>query len=265
MTITTVTMPSKLSSILVLALSLTGANAAACAADNCYNQLARHTPSASAFCATFTTATVTAITALPTYISTSCGTSRVSSACSCLWPRSASTTSTTSAPGTTTVTVTVTATACPTSTNLLKNPAIPGLAPWYNGDIILSTSYGYNNPQIALSAGSPSGGAFLISFPADGQFDFDQRLPFPNKPTKYTMTFWAQSPNPASCWVLPSIGTVGTGLYEGSPFGLSTAWTQYSITYTTNGDTDGFVAIATQCQSGTDNKVYLDQISLVLA
>ncbi|KAK3938539.1 hypothetical protein QBC46DRAFT_343448 [Diplogelasinospora grovesii] len=251
--------------ILLLAGALAD-TAYACAADNCYNQLSRNTPSASSFCATYTTATVTNVAALPTYVSTSCGTARVSSACSCIWPASATLSSTTPASsGTAIVTVTKTVSSCPASTNLVVNGAIPGLSPWYNGDIIKESSYNYNPPQIALSSGSPTGGAFLISFPADGIYELDQLITFPAQATKYTMTFWAQSPSYANCNVNPSIGTVGTGNYEGTPVTLSSTWIKYSITYTTNGNTSGFVALEVQCSSGTNNQVLIDNVSLVLA
>ncbi len=138
--------------------------AAVCAADNCYNQLSRRPADASPFCAGFTTTAVTDVGSFPTYVSTSCGTSRVSSACSCLWPAAATTTAappagSCSIVSTETATSTVTVTTTPSPTNLVANGAIPGLAPWYNGDIINESSYNYNAPQIALSPGSPTGGA----------------------------------------------------------------------------------------------------------
>ena len=154
---------------LALAATLIGRAAAACAADNCYNQLSRHTADASSFCAGFTSTTVTDNGLLPTYVSTSCGTGRVSSACSCLWPAAATTATTTSAPPaascpsastvTTVSTATITVTSTPSPTNLVVNGAITGLAPWFNGDIINESSYNYNPPQIALVPGSPTGGA----------------------------------------------------------------------------------------------------------
>lgn len=129
-----------------------------CNADNCYNQIQRF--SASSFCSAFTTAVVTAVTAFPTFVSTSCGAARVSSACSCLYPPPACATTTktvTVALATTTVIRTVTvATATTTTANpvatlvdqgVVRN-GLFGLDAWYNGDIIASSSYGYNEPKL---------------------------------------------------------------------------------------------------------------------
>ena len=60
----------------------------ACLQDNCFRNFANNCASASAFCATFTTATTTALTATPTYFRPECTpTSRLSSACSCVFPK----------------------------------------------------------------------------------------------------------------------------------------------------------------------------------
>src|SRR6266566_7029299 len=135
-------------SLLRLALAaapLLGGAAAACNFDNCYNQLAHHSGDASSFCAALTmTQTVTAVTGFPTYLSTSCGAARASSACSCLWPAGSTATATTATAATVTVTATVTSVSvttvsvCPSATNLVVNGGFEtdDLSPWYNGDII---------------------------------------------------------------------------------------------------------------------------------
>ena len=58
--------------------------AISCNGDNCLNALLRNSVSASSFCATYTQASVTVVTGLPTYVPTSCIPSRVSSACTCV-------------------------------------------------------------------------------------------------------------------------------------------------------------------------------------
>ncbi|KAK3381104.1 hypothetical protein B0H63DRAFT_196625 [Podospora didyma] len=244
--------------LILLALTSAGVSSAACASDNCYNQLARRTASASSFCATFTTATVTGVESFPTYLSTSCGPARASSACSCLWP------------GPTTATVTVTSTAtvasCPASTNLVVNGAIPGLSPWTNLDQIISSSYGYNDPNITLSNGSPTGGAIVISGSGqyfDYQYELDQYITFPPRATRYRLTYWAKAIG--GCRIYPTFGALsGGGRYDGGPVYPTGTWTSYSFTYTTDGSTQGFVGFAAQC-SDSASKVLLDQISLVLA
>jgi len=144
--------------VLLTALLSPAALAAQCNADNCYNQIARF--SASAFCSAFTTATVTAVTGFPTFVSTSCGASRVSSACSCIYPPSAcltvtSTATVTVATFTTTKSVTATSTVTSTVTpvqtaldkGIIKN-GVFGIDGWYNGDVVSSSSYGYDNPKL---------------------------------------------------------------------------------------------------------------------
>ena len=97
---------------------------AACNSDNCYNNLLHHT--ATDFCATYTTTTNTGSVGVPTYVPTSCLASRLSSACTCLYPS---------------------ATPAPALTCLLKNGDF-GIDPWVNQDIINESSYGYNQPVI---------------------------------------------------------------------------------------------------------------------
>ncbi|KAK0710233.1 hypothetical protein B0T26DRAFT_755324 [Lasiosphaeria miniovina] len=253
--------PSQLQTLLAAAVRWAHGALAACAADNCYNQLARRTADASGFCATFTTACVAGVSQLPTYVSTSCGVARVSSACSCLWPAA------TTAPATVTVTTTstVTASVCPAPTNLVANPSVAGLSPWFNGDIITSTSYGYDNPGITLAPGSPTGGAFRTSFAADGLYEWDQRVTLPSRRAAYTLSFAAQQPaGTGGCYVNPSFGVQGNGdFYEGLLQHVTPAWKTFSITYTTNGGPGGFVAIQIQCTGGEANVVLLDQVSLV--
>ena len=67
-----------------------------CTSDNCLRAVKAQPSSASAFCSTYTTSVATATTGIPSYIPSTCGPSRVSSACSCF------------------VTPTATPTACPT-------------------------------------------------------------------------------------------------------------------------------------------------------
>ena len=67
----------------------------ACTQDNCLRALSNHATSASPYCSSYLTATQTATTGFPTYIPSTCGPSRVSSACTCLaLPPSTSSTST---------------------------------------------------------------------------------------------------------------------------------------------------------------------------
>ncbi|GKT44278.1 uncharacterized protein ColSpa_04459 [Colletotrichum spaethianum] len=72
-------------SSLVAALASATTVYAACAADNCYRNV-KGQEIGSAFCATFTTDIVTETSGIPAGISTSCGVSRLSSACSCVYP-----------------------------------------------------------------------------------------------------------------------------------------------------------------------------------
>ena len=138
-----------LRSLLVVAVALIRTTSASCALDNCYRNLAHN--SASDFCSTYTTTVNTATTGLPTYIPTSCYT-RLSSACSCVYPGSMSITS---GPATITASTTVTITQVSTTTVtsiqptcILRNGDF-GLDPWENEDIINESSYGYNAPQVA--------------------------------------------------------------------------------------------------------------------
>ncbi|KAL8693982.1 MAG: hypothetical protein Q9218_001280 [Villophora microphyllina] len=55
-----------------------------CNSDNCNRALRVSISAANSFCATYTTATVTASTGIPTYIPSTCGPSRISSACTCV-------------------------------------------------------------------------------------------------------------------------------------------------------------------------------------
>ncbi|CAF9926114.1 MAG: hypothetical protein HETSPECPRED_006259 [Heterodermia speciosa] len=60
-----------------------------CNNDNCNRALRASISAASSFCATYTTSTVTATTGIPTYIPSTCGPSRISSACTCVVTKSA--------------------------------------------------------------------------------------------------------------------------------------------------------------------------------
>ena len=130
-----------------LALAMLRGASAACALDNCYNKL--RSDSASSFCHTYTTAVNTATTGFPSPVYTSCGPSRLSSACSCLYPAPTCAPTTVTATQVSTVTATVTATVTTTvaSTSGIRNGEF-GLDPWFNGDIINESSYGYNQPQL---------------------------------------------------------------------------------------------------------------------
>ena len=76
------------SSIAVIALSASAANAAfGCSEDNCYRNFVNNCGAASSFCANFTTAMTTTLTATPTYFRPECTVSRLSSACSCVFPK----------------------------------------------------------------------------------------------------------------------------------------------------------------------------------
>ena len=147
---------------LILLLPLLHTAKATCAQDNCYNNLLHN--SASSFCATYTTTINTDTTALPTYIITSCILSRLSSACSCLYPASTTSTSTpTTTPATVTVTVTQTQTILQ-PTCILHNGDF-GLDPWVNEDIINESSYGYNAPEVS-GPGYESESSVYFSLPS---------------------------------------------------------------------------------------------------
>jgi hypothetical protein len=138
----------------------------ACASDNCFRQLAGHTASASVFCHTFTTATTTAVTGFPTYLSASCGVSRASSVCSCFWPTAPTTSppSTVTADGTATVVSTTTVVTCPSSLNLLSHGSNPCLSPWQSLDEIIENNVGDYTLQTVNPVGAPStDGAWLVS------------------------------------------------------------------------------------------------------
>lgn len=132
-----------------LLLALAARSTIACAADNCYNQISRH---GSSFCSTYTTTVNTNPGAIPTYVSSSCGYLRVSSACSCLLPPPTPSATCTGSASTVTITsistVTITTTT-PTGTPRVQNGDFPGLYPWFNGDIINESSYNYNAPVVS--------------------------------------------------------------------------------------------------------------------
>ena len=60
-----------------------------CNNDNCNRALRASISAASSFCATYTTSAVTATTGIPTYIPSTCGPSRISSACTCVVTKNA--------------------------------------------------------------------------------------------------------------------------------------------------------------------------------
>ena len=138
---------SYLTRVLLIALAIHEVTAS-CAADNCYNQISRH---GAGFCATYTTTVNTNTGAIPTYVSASCGPQRVSSACSCLRPASSQPATCTGLASTVTITSVSTVTASSTASpgaSRVQNGDFPGLAPWFNGDIINESSYNYNTPVV---------------------------------------------------------------------------------------------------------------------
>jgi hypothetical protein len=100
------------------------AQASGCNGDNCLNNFRNNAVSASSFCQTFTTATVTATTGYPTFMHSECTAAplRLSIACTCL------------AGGVSTTTSTTTTTSCratPTCTQAVSNGGFEGDSmPW---------------------------------------------------------------------------------------------------------------------------------------
>ena len=82
-----------LSFVALIALFTSAANAG-CSEDNCYRNFVNNCGAASSFCANFTTATTTTLAATPTYFRAECTISRLSSACSCVFPKTLAPTAT---------------------------------------------------------------------------------------------------------------------------------------------------------------------------
>lgn len=244
----------------------------ACASDNCFRQLASRTASASPFCHTFTTATTTAVTGFPTYLSTSCGVARASSVCSCLWPAAPTTSppTTTTAAGTVTVVSMTTVVACPSSLNLLSHGSNPCLSPWTSYDEIIENNVGNYTLQTVRPAGAPStDGACKLTFnnTADQQgfseYEFTHFFTLPSSPHAYTLAFWAAAADAVSagdCYIIAAFASQSN---EHS-FGLSTAWQQYVFSYVVDpSNAGGWVAIVVTCDSSRDEfewAVILDQV-----
>ncbi|CZR65965.1 uncharacterized protein PAC_15865 [Phialocephala subalpina] len=246
-----------LTAILLTTASLFSLVASTCNLDNCYNNLAHY--SASTFCSTYTTAINTALTGLPSYVSTSCGSSRLSSACSCLYPASGA--STTSSCQASQATKTVTVTRVSTTTVASVQPACIlrngdfGLDPWVNEDIINESSYGYNTPTIGGPAYSGTA-AFSVSFPADGIYELDQHVTFPSTSIPLTLTFYAKS-NTTGCSIIAVFGIRGGAYFAEKQVQLTTNYAVYSVSGTTDGETLGFVALEVQCSGSTGGSVVL--------
>ncbi|KAB5585647.1 hypothetical protein GE09DRAFT_1210247 [Coniochaeta sp. 2T2.1] len=246
----------------------------ACASDNCFRQLAGRTASASTFCGTFTTATTTAVTGFPTYVSASCGTSRVSSVCSCLWPP-ASTTSPlstiTAGDGTrTTVVSTTTVVACPPSLNLLSHGSNPCLSPWTSLDKIIENNVGDYTLRSVTPAGAPStDGACQVSWnntdqEAFAEYEFTHLFTLPATSQTCTLAFWAaaaDSVSAAECYI---IGSFASQSNERSFSPLSTNWKQFVMSYRVDPtDAEGWVAIVVVCNGNSGYRqwgVILDQV-----
>ncbi|GAP87906.1 hypothetical protein SAMD00023353_1600980 [Rosellinia necatrix] len=166
----------------------------ACHQDNCYRNLAQST----AFCASFTAPPqpgTTASTATLNPIQSSCGVTRLSSACSCLYP-----------PGATTQATQASITQC-TTLPLAPSPTALGVD-FETGSqtIYVGRTYNVNNYSVisdpSLAHSAPN--LFRVTFAPEAPGSFDSRnvnlfatgllRPF----TAYTFTFWARADAPAN-------------------------------------------------------------------
>ncbi|KAI8629731.1 hypothetical protein F5Y19DRAFT_431654 [Xylariaceae sp. FL1651] len=160
----------------------------ACNQDNCYRNLAAST----AFCASFTAPPqpgTTASTATLNSIQSSCGVTRLSSACSCLYPSGATTQATQAS-----ITQCTTLPLAPSPTALSVNFESGG------DTICISRIYNVNNFSVisdsSLAHSPPN--VFRVTFSPEAPGTFDARninifvtglmRPF----TGYTFTFWAK-------------------------------------------------------------------------
>ncbi|KAI1427680.1 hypothetical protein F5Y12DRAFT_736427 [Xylaria sp. FL1777] len=160
-----------------------------CNQDNCYRNLAQST----AFCASFTAppqSATTASTATLNPIQSSCGVTRLSSACSCLYPSGATTLATQAS-----ITQCTTISLAPSPTALSVN--------FESGsqNIFVGRTYNVNNYSIisdpSLAHSPPN--LFRVTFTPETPGDFTSRnvylfatglmRPF----TDYTFTFWAKA------------------------------------------------------------------------
>ncbi|KAJ8131969.1 hypothetical protein O1611_g1656 [Lasiodiplodia mahajangana] len=162
-----------------------------CNQDNCYRNLVQST----AFCASFTAPPQSGSTATPSLnpIQSSCGTSSLSSACSCLYP-----------PGATTLATQASITQCTTLTLAPSPTALSVDFESAGQTIYVARAYNVNNASIisdaSLSHSPPN--VFRVTFTPEAPGTFDSRnvnlfvtglmRPF----TTYTFTFWARSDFP---------------------------------------------------------------------
>lgn len=102
----------------------------------------------------------------------------------------------------------------------------------------------------------------LFSFDADGIYELDQYVTLPASATTLTLTFYAMSPTATSCFIVAGFGARGQSPYIERQIALSGAWTKYTVQAKTDGQTSGYVALVNQCTGGTNNKIYVDDISL---
>ncbi|KAJ3568215.1 hypothetical protein NPX13_g6497 [Xylaria arbuscula] len=158
-----------------------------CNQDNCYRNLVQST----AFCASFTAPPQSGATPTLNSVQSSCGATRLSSACSCLYP-----------PGATTLATTASITQC-TTLPLAPSPTALNVN-FESGDsqtIYVGRTYNVNNFSTisdSTIAHSPPN-LFRVTFTAETPGDFTSRnvylfatglmRPF----TDYTFTFWAKS------------------------------------------------------------------------
>jgi len=101
----------------------------------------------------------------------------------------------------------------------------------------------------------------LISFPAAGIYELDQYVTFPATPVTLTLTFYARATQPY-CLIFAVFGAVGGDYYAQMQFDLTSSYAAYSIQGTTDGYTSGFVALEVNCEDGTNNQVYIDDVTL---
>lgn len=86
----------------------------------------------------------------------------------------------------------------------------------------------------------------------------------PNRATAYTLAFGARNAGGGgACAIIAGFGsrTSGAQFFQ-RQFPLTATFTQFSIRGTTDGTTNGYVALIVQCFSGENNTVILDAVSL---
>ena len=103
----------------------------------------------------------------------------------------------------------------------------------------------------------------MVSFPGAGIYELDQYVTFPSTPISLTLTFYAMTTQPANyCSILAAFGRRGGGNYAQTQVSVTGTWTGYSVSGTTDGYTLGYVALVVQCEGGTNNEVFIDDITL---